>query len=83
MRGCFFLYGLIAVTPYLARAQVPQPKSKPDSIARADSIAKADSIALVQQLVAGEAVGGEGVGYVGKPVGSRQSAVGSRQTALL
>jgi hypothetical protein len=50
MRGCLFLFGLIAVTPLLARAQVPIPKSKQDSIARADSIAKADSAALVQQL---------------------------------
>ncbi|HLE56115.1 MAG TPA: hypothetical protein VJB15_03465, partial [Rhodothermia bacterium] len=50
MRGRFFLCGLIALTPVLAHAQVPQPKSKQDSIARADSIAKADSIALVQQL---------------------------------
>jgi hypothetical protein len=50
MRGCFFLCGLIALTPAPAPAQVPQPKSKQDSIARADSIAKADSIALVRQL---------------------------------
>src|SRR4026208_264266 len=50
MRGRFFLFGLIAMTPLLARARVPTPKSKQDSIARADSIAKADSIALVQQL---------------------------------
>src|SRR5215211_3927636 len=50
MRGRFFLFGLMAVTPIMARAQVPTPKSKQDSIARADSIAKADSIALVQQL---------------------------------
>lgn len=50
MRGRFFLFSLLAATPLLARAQVPTPKSKQDSIARADSIAKADSIALVQQL---------------------------------
>jgi len=50
MRGRFFLCGFIALTPVLAHAQVPQPKTKQDSIARADSIAKADSIALVQQL---------------------------------
>ena len=50
MRGRFFLFGLLAGTPFLASAQVPTPKSKQDSIARADSIAKADSIALVQQL---------------------------------
>jgi hypothetical protein len=50
MRGRYFLYGLIAVTPSLVHAQVPKPKSKQDSIARADSIAKADSIALVRQL---------------------------------
>jgi hypothetical protein len=50
MRGRFFVFGLVAVTPMMARAQVPTPKSKQDSIARADSIAKADSIALVQQL---------------------------------
>jgi hypothetical protein len=50
MRGRFFLCGLAIVAPCVALTQVPQQKSKQDSIALADSAAKADSIALVQQL---------------------------------
>lgn len=50
MRGRFLVCGLVALTPFLAHAQVPQPKTKQDSIIRADSVAKADSIALVKQL---------------------------------
>lgn len=50
MRGRFFLCGLAVLAPCVALTQVPQQKSKKDSVARADSIAKADSIALVEQL---------------------------------
>ncbi len=50
MRGLFFLCSLAVVAPCVVLSQVPQQKSKQDSIARADSAAKADSIALVQQL---------------------------------
>jgi hypothetical protein len=45
------LFCAIAIAmPCVMAAQVPQSKSKKDSLARADSIARADSLALVQQL---------------------------------